>query len=207
MILGAQTFNLTGAPFVMIGFEDYWKMCSGSLRNETKRLIEGRVAIVYMSSIYNRTCLIAQQLSYLQERGSLGVVFVMEESVAQLPATLWSVRTGANSSTLPVLFLEDAFVLGDVLLASGQALVELQRDLLPDARITMSQTVSNWSLLSSSFGVIFQVMFSTWSAVNVVLSVYLLGVTVTQQRNLFSFSPCKVCFFLFAGAGRLFLVL
>ncbi len=41
------------------------------------------------------------------------------ETAAQLPATIWTVQTGANVSALPILFVEKYFVLSDMLLFSG----------------------------------------------------------------------------------------
>lgn len=173
-VIGAQSFNIT-AEGIYLGLSEVDGLCNPSaLANVTRGLIRGRIAFVYADTVFNTSCMIAQQASFLQSAGALAAVFVTAPGT-QLGATTWSDTVGKNTSSIPVLF-SSSYIMSDILIYNSTEAALFIYEITGGALFLWrlysdgSTTTSNWIDISRTYGYIFQVVFTILFAFNLFLA-------------------------------------
>ena len=181
MIFGSQSFQVR-AGFLFIGKSESFDLCLPiGPGNTTRRLLrEGRIAIISLTSLFNRSCTTGQMATVSAALGASGVIFVTT-GVIQISAVTWSTRYGRNRTGIPTLFLRN-LLLAD-LLELDTEVIELSYtslDLLLD-NVTISNANSDWLAISSTYGYVCQVVLGSFAGLNIFLATKSIYVTVAED--------------------------
>lgn len=178
-VLGSQNFNVTANAW-FLSDDDSYSVCDNTLNSSFSALARGRIAVVLLNTYFNASCTMSLMASRIQSYGAVGITFITTQDW-QGEVCIWSITGGKNTTSLPVL-IALTYKVADLLAFYPPGFSE---EFGPFKAVMVSAR-SNWSVISSTYGYIFQIVFTLFSVLNLTLAVLSMATIWSEDKRGFT---------------------